>query len=500
MSKLNILLILLLTKSLQAQVPDKYLQTIDEKMFKTNEKRILQNLTPESSLMEISTRRNALSYAEIFYGMFENFKANLIIARESDNRGYIISYLRNRINSYEVDSKKIYNSSYGIDILETGINYSPFQEIVLNLNLSYNYFTRGLMLNPLYDIQNKREILFSPGFKYFFSENSIFSATLTYDELNSEFESSLLSYSVNINSIKSSIKYEKIWSEINALSFNFTVFQYTLKYSQNRVLNNIGMFNIKEKFALSRRIVIDLNLEIDVNKKYNPVLSPFFKLYFILKPFDIEIELNRKYNAEYFKDVIKENYFVKLTQHLPPEIETAYTIGINLEILKKLFFRLKSGYYDIENKYIFKEDFDKLYYISNTELKLVKILYRMDFLPTSFLTFRISYENFPYIKTPENRIPYFPLNKANAGIFIDSSHLRCNTTIIYSDIRNYFTASHQWKILKRYITVNFGFLYLITQNFGVKVEGENIVDTELINLANYPEPEKVYRMGLYTKF
>lgn len=500
MSKFIILLILFLTEAVQAQIPDKCLQTIDEKLFKTNEKRILQNLTPESSLMEISKRRNALSYAEIFYGVFENFKANLTIARESDNRGYIISYLRNRMNSYEVDSKKIYNSSYGIDILETGINYSPFQELVLNLNLSYNYFTRGMMLNPLYDIQNKREISFSPGFKYFFSENSIFSAALTYNELNSEFESSLLSYPVNINSIKSSIEYEKIWSEINALSFNFTVFQYTLKYSQDRVLNNIGMFNIKEKFALSRKTVIDLNLEIDVNKKYKPILSPFLRLYFILKPFEIELELRRKYNAEYFKDVIKENYFVKLTQHLPPEIENIYAIGINLEILKKLIFKVKSGYYDIENKYIFKEDFDKLYYVSNIGLKVVKILYKIDFLPTNFLAFRISYENFPYIKAPENRIPYFPLNSASAGIFIDSSRLRCNTTIIYSDIRNYFIASQEWKTLKSYITVNFEFLYLITKNFGLKVEGENIIDTEFIKLSNYPEPEKVYRMGLYTKF
>jgi len=497
-----ILLILIFTGRIFAQIPEWYFYHLDNNIFKTNENKILNTIKTEDFLLVKEKRiiQNDLSYAEILYGVFENFKANLTIARESENKGYIISYLREKMNSYNINSKKVYNSAFGIDSLETGINYSPQQEILLNLNFMYKYFTKGMLLNPIYDAQNKWQISILPEFKYFFSENSIFSANIDYNKLNLEFESSASSYNVNINSIKSIITYEKVWSEINALSFNFIILQYTLKYSGSHILNNIGIFNIEDKFALSKKTVINIGAGFNINKRYSPIFSPLLQLYFILKPINIILEAKKGYNVEYCKNLLLENYFVKINKHFPPEIETAYSVGINFKIVKNLSLNIKAGYHTIENMPALYEDIDNLFYVDNINLNEVKISTDIDFTPINFLSLKLFYENIPYIKSQYKKIPYLSRNNTKASVGVNLSDFRFLTQVQYSDIRDYINAQGISKPLKSFIFVNFEVLYLFTQNFGIKVEGDNIVDTGYIKIANYPEAEKIYRFGLYTKF
>ncbi|MBN1898726.1 MAG: hypothetical protein JW827_08115 [Spirochaetes bacterium] len=495
-----IIITIICAQPLQAQIPDWIILPVDETVLLTNEIKIMQTVKPDIYFASQKQKEErALSYAEILYGTFENFKANLTIARESENKGYIISYLREKMESYNVGNKTIYNSSFGIDSLETGINFSPQENIQLDLNFIYKYFSKGMASNPVYDIQNKRQFLILPEFKYFFSENSILSASFDYDESNSTIESSTFSYPVKINSLKSILLYKKVWSEINSLSGQIIMFQNSVQHSNERRLNNIGIFKLEDKFAFSRNIVVNLGVASHINKNYEHVLAPLAQLLFILRPLHISLEASKVYDMEYFQRMIMDHYYVKINQDLDPQVDTSYSLSINLQLIENLYFNIRSSYHDIKNFPVLYEDTDRLFFIDNVEIESVRLTTSLNFSSRIF-SFKILYRYIPSVVSAQKTVPYLARNGLESTIGFNILDLVLNTSLEYSDIRHYLDHTGEKKKLKSYAALNFEALYFITDNLGIKLEGENILNTHYVEIANYPEPEKIFRTGLYARF
>jgi len=500
-SKILFILLLLLTVKLFASEDEQFFFTTNDFILKTNENQILQKQSLILSLDNIKYKDNKnLSYAEILYGRFENYRANLTIARESSDRGYIINYLRERMDSFNIGSKKIYNSSFGIDVLDTGINYLFSPEMQINFNFNYKYFTKGMMTNPIYDIQNKRKIYIVPEFKYFFSESSTFSAALNYYEIKSEYESSSSSLLLNINGVKSTLSYEKLWSEINALTANFVIYQYTMKYNSISLVNNIGIVDLREKFALSRTTVINLKLGMNFNKKYSPILSTKFDVSFSLLPLNIVFEVLRSYNADYFNDLIMDNYFIKINGELNPMIDNSYSIGFKLYLLKSLFLRVKPSYDAIKNFPAFVEDNDKLSFIENLDYDAVRILSDINFAPSEVVNFAVSYQQIPYLKSRYNFVPYLTRDKVDMRFSLNLEHIKFDSDLVYYNIRDYIDIDNNVQNLKSSILFNFKIRYFFSPSLAAEIEAKNINNREYYKISNYVEPEKLLRAGIYTRF
>ncbi|MBU1078789.1 MAG: hypothetical protein KKH98_15950, partial [Spirochaetes bacterium] len=247
-----------------------------------------------------------ISRAEISYGKNENLDAQIMIAGETSQIDYIIEYNRFKINSYQVGGNTIYNSLYGYDNLRSGVNLLKANDYMLNLAFDYQYGFAGLHGNTNFNNQIKRNLIFSPEFKYFFSEKSYFNFKFDFSDLYINYENAENSLKNKYSFLQTKITYKRVWSSINSFQIEFHTISDSLNIDKT-YNNNVATAGIFDRFAMSKKLMIDLGLKINVNKNYPFVISPSVDLFFIFKHFNIQIGYDRLYDYLNSFEIINKN-------------------------------------------------------------------------------------------------------------------------------------------------------------------------------------------------
>jgi len=492
------LIIIFLIANLNAKVPDFIFTDIDENIIKTNEKIIGEFFSGTNKFLLPQIIKAKQSFAEILYGSYGYLYANVTFAGEDLKKGYFLNYTRKKIESYDVNSKKIYNSALSIDKLGSGFFWLLENNISMDIYLNFQTDIKGLLNNEIYNNQFKNYFIISPNFKYNFSENSKIKGNINYYEIKSKFESAIRYYENRILLLNSVISYEKVFSEINSLAISVFLSQHLVEFTPNRVINNIGEIKLKDKFALSVYDIIDTGLSLNLNKSYKPIVSLDFlysnrKLKKII-PF---LGFQRVYNSQRYKDFIMENYYVKVKNFLPPEINNSFIIGANLLFFDNMIYEIKILYSSFNNGYILKEDEDSLFYIDKLDFSELKILNNIDFKILKFFRVKILYEYLPYIN---KKVPFKSKNLFNYILDFKNSNINLNFSVFYTDIMEYLNKELEWNWINRYLVFNLSVSYEIYKNYVINFTAENLNIGDFYKIGKYVEPENIYQLGIKIKF
>jgi|GEM_PF-3689916 len=439
-----------------------------------------------------------ISRAEISYGKNENLDAQIMIAGETSQIDYIIEYNRFKINSYQVGGNTIYNSLYGYDNLRSGVNLLKANDYMLNLAFDYQYGFAGLHGNTNFNNQIKRNLIFSPEFKYFFSEKSYFNFKFDFSDLYINYENAENSLKNKYSFLQTKITYKRVWSSINSFQIEFHTISDSLNIDKT-YNNNVATAGIFDRFAMSKKLMIDLGLKINVNKNYPFVISPSVDLFFIFKHFNIQIGYDRLYDYLNSFEIINKNKFYKFYKKSEPLLNHNFRMILYIYFTKNVTFNISSSYNQASNYPESFQDKDELFQLQlKDNIKYARINPELMIDLAGDLKLNLNYIYIPY-KDP-GKLSDLIVNTAETALIYDSKKIKSGLILKYQDINYFIDNKNNYTIIKPNIFMNIYLKIYLTETFGLMIKAENLTDKEIIKTPGYPEFEKIFNIGIIAEF
>lgn len=442
--------------------------------------------------------KGKMSRTEILYGNFENIDANILIARETENINYIISYNRFKIDSYEVRKKKVLNSALGFDYLKSGINFLLADDYMINFDFDYKYKQNGLQGNTNYNNQVKRHLFFSPQIEYSFSEKSYLKFNFEYSDLKLDNESSRESMRNNYSFFQSRIVYKRIWSSVNYIHFEFFNILDSLKVENSRN-NQYACFNISDKFAVSKRFTVDATLKFNINKHYPFTLSGGFSPFFIFKNFNIQPGYEYNYDYLYCYNYINENNYFKFRSGNSPFLNHKGYLNIFINLTEFMSYNINCSYNHSDNFPEIKEDADRLYtLIPRDNINYAEIKQEVLFTIKRYMDFSFEYQTIPFTKPAV--ISALAKNTLSLNFALNYSLIRAGFNLKYYDYKYFIDNKNNYDIIEPVVVMDIYTKIYFTKTFGIILKAKNLTGKKIIITPNYPEMENIFNIGVIAEF
>ncbi|MDD5067736.1 MAG: hypothetical protein PHF84_11890 [bacterium] len=437
--------------------------------------------------------------AEILYGNFENLDANIVMSRESGDVGYLITYNRFKINSYTTNDKKLYNSSYGYDTFQAGVNMLLLKDLSCTLNVDYHYQNNGMLFNTNYNNQFKRRIRLAPQFRYYLNEKSFFNFNFLYHNLDLEFESSRNSLQNKYYYFSTEVNYRRIWSTINSLNFYFMNIQDSLQINRDKKNNNYARFMLSDQFALSKMFIINTGLAFDVNKNYPFTISPRLDLSFLFPRINFKLGYEREYDPLACQELIRQNSFMKYPSAIPPRTGHKVFLNTFISLSRSLTYNLNLSWHEVSHYPRLKADEDGLIYPDPME----KAEYDMVRQEVSFKLLKglgcfIQYNYIPFIRP--GKITDLPVNKLKAGIDIAFSVFKTSFILNYSDLNYFLDKNNNYINIQSNILMDIFIQGNFTRSFGMILKVKNLTSRRIFSVPLYPSLENIINIGITAGF
>ncbi len=455
---------------------------------------------PEKDILigEEFRRAGKISRTELLYGNFESIDANILIARETEDINYIINYNRFKIDSYRVDNKKIFNSSFGNDYFKSGVNFLLADDYKINLNFDYKFQHNGLHYNTNYNDQIKRNLFFSPQLEYFFSEKDYLKFNFLYSDFNLEYESFSSDLKNNYYFFQSKIIYKRIFSSINYFHLEFYNILDSLRVA-NTINNNYAYFKIYDKFAFSKKFIVNLDLVFNINKNYPFYFSPGIDFSFIFKNFNIQAGYKHDYNYLYYYDHISRNNYYKFSSNNVPYLEDRLFLKVFINLLENISYSIIGSYTKTDNFPEIKEDSDGLNFLRPRDnIYYGRIEQELLFEISKYLDISINYKNIPYQKT--DKVSNLVKNIFLFNLGLDYSIIKSGLTLEYHDKKYFIDNTNNFSIINPNIFMNIFVKIYFTESFGIMCRAKNLTDKKIIIVPNYPEIENIFSIGIIAEF
>ncbi len=447
---------------------------------------------------KIYKNKDTISQAEVLYGKYENIDLMLLISREYNGSGYLINYNRFRIDSYPVNNIKVYNSSYGNDDLNSNLYFLLNRNLLLNLNVKYNAELTGTMHNPYYNNQSKRDLIFSPTFKYSITEKSFIKTTFIYNDFYLNFESSNNEYYIGNTFFKINMEYSRIWSKINSFSINADVMQTETDINTIREINSLALIKFKDKFALSKFLIFTIGMDFNLNKRFDFIFDPKIKILYLMKGMNFSFAYIPTYLPLYYKNIIKNNDFIKINTFMRPYISREFLLNMNINFIKRIRYSLKLKYNRYINYPSMIYDTDNIFFLAGITVNNLQIINKIIYNLTKGIDITGIYTYIPY--QDNERINWFCKNQLTANFNISVADADIKIGMKYYDIKNFLDNSNNAIRLGANIIMQFDIVYKINKSLGLKFEIENYNKNIYYKVPYYPEYEKLIKLGIYTGF
>lgn len=497
MMKKTLILFFLCLSCLEAQNSnDFYFMNYDPMALFTNRK-ALPRYAPADGQADPEAGR--LYRTDILYGNFENLDAHIIMSRESRDIGTMVTYNRFKINSFNTNGKKVYNSAYGFDAFSAGVHLNLLKDLSLNFSIDYNYRYSGMLFNTNYNNQFKRRVLFSPQLKYFLTERSILNFNFLYSNLNLEFESPVRSLFNQHSFFQTEIIYRRIWSSVNSFTFRILNIQDSQSAEGEERDNNYARFGFSDKFALSRMFILNAGLALDVNKNYPFTLSPLLGFSFLFPGFNVQTAYERLYDLHPALPVIAGNDFFKYGISTPPCLDDRISLTFFLPLSEALTFTSTVSFDHYRNYPFFGFDREDLAYPrSLKEMDLLKLTQEIRVRAARGLSFHLQYRALPY-QRPEKIFRIYR-NEADLAAEMESSPLSWKLVLRYQDMNYFLDNRNDYIIIKSNVLADILVQLHLTRSFGILLKARNLACRRVFNIPMYPSLESIFNAGITAGF
>lgn len=219
----------------------------------------------------------SLSAFKFYYGLYQNFIADINIGKRAGNLNYLLTYLRNNRGSTGYHTNTYFNTEQEIDDLNLDLIYSLSTNLDLNAMFGYYVRNNGLYTNTSNLSESKMNIPVRLGALYNMGVNSSLKVTADYDnlllshKLHSGYEQKYL-WDAGLNA-----EFEANWSKDNFLKMTG---QY-LYGNYNSDTLHFGRIRFIDKFPLLNVIALQVGAEVDLyNTKglfWTPNLMFFYR-------------------------------------------------------------------------------------------------------------------------------------------------------------------------------------------------------------------------------
>ncbi len=453
---------------------------------------------PEKSIGENKIeKKDKLSRAEILYGSFENLDSKLLISKENNKIGYLINYERFKIDSFTKNNNiKILNSGFGYDNFNSTLYFLLSNNFLFNLNIDYKSLLSGLMKNKNYNTLSDRNLFFTPRMSFVLTERLRIKSKVSYNNFYKDFESSNNIYTIDGSVINLSFLYSRIWSKINAFNIKINSYQYKINYNNNSIINNIVLLNLKDKFALSKKLIITTGLDMNINRHYSFIIRPLFYLSYSFEFINLNFQYYNKYLPLEYKKIIYQYRYVKIDRKILPVIKDTFLLKVNTLKWQNVLFSFVTEFNSFKNLPLLILDGDLLYRITSLNNADIETGLEFYYQYNNLFSISLEYKYIPYLKY----LYYYPKNKLNMNIKLKYYPLYINLTVKYCDIKKFLDYKNDYISLRANINMNIDITYNLDKSMGIKLSLENINWNDNYILPLYNKYEKLYKIGIFTGF